>query len=265
MRFKGGTLLSNPVIDAMMSRASVRSYTEEIPSEEVLETIVRAGQQAPFAAQMGTLILSRERSKNPFAAPLLFTVCADVHRLECVMKRRGWDRVASDGAILVFAIQDATYMAQNMVIAAESLGLGSCYLGAAPFMARRLVERYRLPPHVYPVVQLAMGYPAETPAPRPRYPVAFTLFEDRYPPFEERDVEEAMQVMDEGYLSQDYYRDFRVPLEEGRRETFTRETYSWTEHMGRKWGQWLKDPAEFSEGLEACGFSLSTGKESPSE
>ena len=43
-------VLTNPVIEAMMQRRSVRKYTDQKPSEEVIETVVRAGQQAPFAA-----------------------------------------------------------------------------------------------------------------------------------------------------------------------------------------------------------------------
>ena len=113
---------ANPMIDVLMRRASVREYTDNVPSDETVEIIVRAGQQAPFAAQLGSLLLRRDREKNPFHAPLLFTVCADVHRLELVLARRGWKRVTSDAAILVFAIQDAAYMAENLVIAGEALG-----------------------------------------------------------------------------------------------------------------------------------------------
>jgi hypothetical protein len=43
---------------------------------------------------------------------------------------------------------------------------------------------------------------------------------------------------------------------EGREETFTYDNYSWTEHMGRKWGQWLADPGELLEQLAACGFEI---------
>ena len=51
-----------------------------------------------------------------------------------------------------------------------------------------------------------MGYPAEDPPPRPRYPLDFTLFEDEYPELSDEDVDVAMADMDEGYLAQDYYR-----------------------------------------------------------
>ena len=75
-------MIHNPVIDALMRRKSIRKYTDEMPGDDVIETLVRAGQQAPFAAQMGSLLLSRNTKKHPFGAPLLFTACADVHRLE---------------------------------------------------------------------------------------------------------------------------------------------------------------------------------------
>jgi hypothetical protein len=89
------------------------------------------------------------------------------------------------------------------------------------------------------MVQLAMGYPAENPPTRPRYPLEFTLFEDRYPEFTEEQITQAMAIMDEGYLAQDYYSKLkaRIPLEGDRPETFDYETYSWTEHICRKWGQ----------------------------
>ena len=251
-------MLNNPVIDAIMRRKSIRRYSKVQPSDEILQTIVRAGQQAPFAAQLGSLLLRRDCEKNPFQAPLLFTICVDVHRMEIVMAARGWQRSMSDVGILLLGIQDAAYMAENMVLAAESLGLGSCYLGAAPMAADRIIKEYDLPAKVFPLVQLTMGYPAEERPPRPRYPMTLTLFEDRYPQFSDDQVAEAMAEMDKGYLSQDYYRSLNamIPLSEGREETFTFDDYSWTEHISRKVGQWGHDPQALLTQLAICGFNL---------
>jgi nitroreductase len=249
----------NPVLATLLSRKSIREYTDASPSEEVVETIVRAGQQAPFAYQLCSLLLSRHKETNPFGAPLLFTLCVDAHRLGLVMARRGWDVATNDLLLLLFGIQDAALMAENMVIAAESLGLGSCFLGAAPYRAERIARAYSLPKRVFPLVQLAMGYPAESPPPRPRYPLAFTLFEDRYPDLEEEAIREAMRVMDEGYRAQDYYRraGTMVALEGDREETYTFDDYGWTEHIARKAGQWHRSPRELIEQLEKCGFDIS--------
>jgi FMN reductase (NADPH) len=251
-------MLSNPIIETMLNRKSIRHYLDRSPSDEALATVVRAGQQAPFSYQLCSLLLSRHMERNPFHAPWLFTVCVDSHRLEQVMVRRNWQMVTNDLSLLFFGVQDAALMAENMVIAGESLGLGSCFLGGTPYRAGAIVEEYRLPQRVFPLVQLAMGYPAEDPPPRPRYPLEFTLFEDRYPQLSEETIDRAMAEMDRGYLAQDYYREANVliPLEADREETFTFDTYSWTEHISRKAGQWLSDPEELLEPLARCGLHV---------
>jgi nitroreductase len=251
-------MIANPIVTTMLNRKSIRQYTSELPSDEVVETIVRAGQQAPFAGQLGSVLLARNKP-SPWNAPLLFTICVDLHRLELIMARRGWKLVTNDLSILFFGIQDAALMAENMVIAAESLGLGSCFLGDTPYRADQIIEEYHLPKRVFPLVQLTMGYPAEDPPPRPRYPLDYTLFEDVYPELTEEIVERAMHAMDEGYLQQDYYHklDAMVELEDGRPERYTYDTYSWTEHMSRKWGQWFRSTEELLEQLRFCGFEIS--------
>lgn len=253
---------SNQVIQTMLSHKSIRKYTEETPSDEIVETIVRAGQQAPFASQYYSLLLSRKKKRNPFHAPLLFTICVDSHKFELIMAKRNWKLVTNDLALLFFGIQDAALMAENMVVAARSLGIGSCFLGSAPFRADKIAEEYDLPKRVFPLVQLAMGYPAEDPPPRPRYPMEFTLFEGRYPELDEEMISKAMKQMDEGYLAQDYYRKMnaKIRLEGNRKETFTYDNYSWTEHICRKWGQWYPAPKELLEQLEKRGFHITEGR-----
>lgn len=255
-------MIQNEVIDTMMKRRSVRKYTDEQPSDEVIHMIVRAGQQAPFAGQLCSVLLTR-RQKLPWGAPLMFTICVDMHRMELIMAKRNWKTKTSDLSIMLFGLQDATLMAGNMVTAAESLGLGSCFIGAAAYTADRIRKKYKLPQRVYPFVYLVMGYPAEEFPPRPRYPLEFTLFEDKYPELTDEMIENAMQVMDEGYLSQGYYRTLKakISLEGDRKETFTYDDYSWTEHISRKWGQWDEDPKELLEPMEQCGFVIDKTRE----
>jgi FMN reductase (NADPH) len=250
--------MNNPIIDTMLNRKSIRRYKDESPCDEVIASIVRAGQQAPFASQLYSLLLSRSKERNPFGAPLLFTVCVDSHKLELVMAKRNWRVVTNDLSLLLFGIQDASLMAENMVIAAESLGLGSCFLGGAPYRAAKIAEEYKLPQRVFPLVQLAMGYPAENPPPRPRYPLEFALFEDEYPQFSGEQIGEAMREMDRGYLAQDYYRkaNYKIPLEGDREETFTFDDYGWTEHISRKWGQWHASPDDLLDQFAERGFQV---------
>jgi nitroreductase len=257
-------VIRNDVIDLLMNRKSVRAYTDETPSDEVIETVVRAGQQAPFAMQMASVILERG-GDLPWGAPIGFVILADVHRIRTIAKRRGWDLRTNDLSLLVLAMQDAAYMAENMVIAAESLGLGSCFIGDAPMRAAELAERHDLPPKVFPLVRLVMGHPAEEKPPRPRYPLRFCLFEGVYPELPDEEIEEAMRVMDEGFLAQGYYRRDKLMLETEREEEMTFDDYSWTEHISRKL-QWSPSPERILAGLRACGFDLgpgSHGREAP--
>jgi len=251
----------NLVIKTMLSHKSIREYTHKMPSDEIIKTIVKAGQQAPFAYQCYSVLLSRNQKKNPYGAPLLFTICVDPHKFELIMARRKWKLVTSDLGLMLLAIQDAALMTENMIIAARSLGLGSCLLGNAPYRADKIAKEYDLPKRVFPLVQLVMGYAAENPPPRPRYPMEFTLFEDRYPKLGEDIVKKAMKQMDKGYLAQDYYRTrkAKIRLTVDRKEAFTYKNYSWTEHISRKLGQWNPEPNELLEQLEKRGFYL-TGK-----
>jgi len=250
--------MNNPVIQTMLDRKSIRKYTDQAPSDEVITSIVRAGQQAPFASQLYSLLLSRDREGTPFQAPLLFTICVDIHKLQLFMVRRNWQLVTNHLFVLLLGIQDASLMAENMVIAAESLGLGSCFLGNTPYRSEEIIQQYKLPQGVFPLVQLVMGYPADSPPPRPRYPIEFVLFEDEYPEFSQEQIDQAMKQMDEGYLAQDYYHNanYMIPLQGDREETFTFDDYSWTEHISRKWGQWLPSPVKLLEQMAICGFKI---------
>ena len=60
--------MENPVIQTLLNHRTVRKYTKQKPTDETIQTIVRAGQQAPFASQLYSVLLTRK--KAPFAAPL---------------------------------------------------------------------------------------------------------------------------------------------------------------------------------------------------
>ncbi len=146
-----------------------------------------------------------------------------------------------------------------MVTAAESLGMGSCFLGMTSYKAIKIQKEYALPQRVFPLVELVMGYPNEDFPPRPRYPLEYTLFEDHYPEMTDEMITRAMQSMDDGYMAQGYYIKQKAKIEleiDGKEEAFTYDDYSWTEHMSRKWGQWLENPDELLKQLAACGFPI---------
>ena len=193
--------MDNPTLEILASHRSIRKYKADVPSDDAVKAIVRAGQQAAFSGQLASVVLERDARHNPWNAPLLFTLCVDMARMERIMAERDWTVVASDLCMLWFGVQDASLMAQNMIVAAESLGLGTCLLGAAPFMAKALAKRLGLPQRVFPVVQMTVGYPDENPATRPRYPLDVALHDGCYRVPDDEAVGRAMRVMDDGYLA----------------------------------------------------------------
>jgi hypothetical protein len=67
-----------------------------------------------------------------------------------------------------------------------------------------------------------------------------------------------MKPMDDGYIEQGYYsrQKVKIPVEDGREDTYTFDDYSWTEHISRKWGQWAASPQDMIEALRERGFVL---------
>ena len=159
-------MIHNPVIDAMMARRSVRKFTSQKLDDETLETIVCAGFQAPFAGQLCSILFTR-RAHLPFHAAVMFTICVDLHRMELVMARRGWKTVTNNLSLLLFGIQDASLVAENLTIAGESLGLASCLLGDTPYEAPKLRKFYKLPPRVFPWFNWRSAIPMRSIHPAP--------------------------------------------------------------------------------------------------
>ncbi len=251
-------MMTNEIIDLLLSHRSIRKYRNKAVPEEMITAIVQAGQQAAFAYQAYSILLSIEKDKHPFAAPLYFIPCVDLHKISLIMKKRGWKLRMCDLSVLFLALQDAAYMAQNIVIAAESFGLGTCYIGSVPYYADKIAIRFELPNKVFPLVGITVGYPAEDPPTRPRYPIDFTLFKERYPTLTDKEIEDAMETMDQGYLAQDYYRKagYMIKLTEKDNEAYDFKTYGWTEHISRKLGQWEQSPERLLEQLRKRGFNL---------
>jgi FMN reductase (NADPH) len=246
----------NETIQTLMHHRSIRKYTNEDVDRETIETIVAAGQQAAFAYQIYSIILSRQKSKNPFKAPVLLTICVDLYKFERIMEKRGWKRVQNDLSLLMFGIEDASYMAQNIVIAAESMGLGTCYLGSPIWAMDKFAKKMKLPKRVVPIVQITIGHPAEDPKLRPRYPLKFTLFENTYP--KELDIEQAMKIMDEGYVGQQYYKKagYMIDPTTVKEEDHSFDNYGWTEHISRKLGLWMDDIEAQKALLRERGFDI---------
>jgi hypothetical protein len=183
----------------------------------------------------------------------------DLRRLEKIMTQRNRKYNADDGLVLWLGVQDVSLAAENLILAAESHGLGSVLLGAAPSRAEIISEVFNLPDRVFPVVGLCLGYPdtAEETSVRPRFPLKYSAFEDSYKDLNTDEINECMKQMDEGYISQGYYikMNAKIPLHDETDDNIGYDTYSWSEHISRKLCRGIQEETLISI-IKKKGFRL---------
>ena len=152
--------------EAIMTRTSVRKYTDKKISDEDLKTILRAGMSGPSAVNKRDWsfivvrdkdILNKMAAGNGFAAEPLKN--ADVGILVLGDKTRAFKQAPD------YWIIDGAIAAQNMILAAHELGIGSCWLGTWPQESKitAQTELFNIPDTHIPHSIIAFGYPAEDP------------------------------------------------------------------------------------------------------
>ena len=164
----------NQTLKQLHQRKSVRVYEDRPVEAEVKQAILEAAVQAPTAGNMSlfTILditdevmkkkLSVSCDNQPFiaTAPVVLIFCADYRRWYDVF--REYEEVRTpDVGDLFLAQADALIAAQNAVVAAHSLGLGSCYIGDITENYEFHKELLNLPRYVVPAAMLCIGYPTE--------------------------------------------------------------------------------------------------------
>ena len=191
------SMVENPTLKTIFNRKSIRKFKHQKVPREIIEQIVRAGQRAPTACKMQSysfIIVSDTNKKREILlatvrhlptrkfmaeAPLWIMICTDFARQLKLFKLLGIKTNQLFGGGRPGVI-DATLAAENMVLAAEALGLGSCFVGTVWTAPKRIAEILNLPKNVLPIVLLCIGYPNETPSLRPRWPLEAVLHENEY-------------------------------------------------------------------------------------
>jgi nitroreductase len=187
----------NATLDTLLAHRSVRNYADRPLPEGTLETLIAAAQSASSSSNLQTwsvvAVEDPERKarlaelaggqSHVRAAPLFLVWLADLARLEAAGERNG---VSVEGLhyieTLLVGVIDAALAAQNAVVALESLGMSSVYIGGIRNQPERVAAELGLPPRVLPVFGLCVGYPDETRPTqvKPRLPVEVVLHREQY-------------------------------------------------------------------------------------
>jgi len=199
----------NAVHELLNAHRSIRKFTDQPISPELLSTILRSGQAAATSSflQGATVIRVRNPANREKLAALagnqpyvqsaaeFFVLCADLKRPgnSCVQYDKPFEGDYTEHFII--ATVDVALMAQNMVVAAEAAGLGICYIGGLRNNPREVSDLLQLPKGVYPVFGLCLGYPDQDPECKPRLPLEIIVKEDVYS--EEGDAQRIAEYDDE--------------------------------------------------------------------
>ena len=196
LRTPATTPVTNSTIAAQMAHRTIRAYTDQSVGEDAVITLLDvARHSATSSFQQQTTVIRvldpavREQIRLASGQPYVggdrgefFVFVVDLHRNAVLRERAGVSlEPLGRTALFLQGVEDAVIAAQNVVVAAESLGLGTTYLGSIIGDVRRVIEALRLPTRTYPVLGLLVGHPAQEPQYKPRLPREIVVGTDAYP------------------------------------------------------------------------------------
>ncbi len=188
---------SKPALATALNHRSIRKFTDQPISTEMLEAVIQAGQMASTSSFMQAV--SVIRVTDPALRAQIRQICANAyqgklghHYVEncaeflvfCIDTER-YRQLAADiqidwTEVLLTGAVDVGIFAQNVLLTAESLGLGGVFIGSLRNDLPQLSQILQLPKGVVPMVGMCLGHPDHDPGQRPRLPLSVVMVEKRY-------------------------------------------------------------------------------------
>ncbi|WP_373777605.1 oxygen-insensitive NADPH nitroreductase [Glaesserella sp.] len=184
---------SKPTLETILSHRSIRKFTSQPISSEILSSLIDAGRRASTSNNLQCVSIIRVTDQKireclrdasgmtyitECAEFLLFCIDFNKHKQLSPGAQIDWAEVSIIGAV------DSGIMAQNVLLAAESLGLGGVFIGALRNNIQTVSDVLNLPESVIPLVGICLGYPAQDPLLKPRLPQALMCYENGYTPLD---------------------------------------------------------------------------------
>lgn len=189
----------NEVVETILNHRSVRGFLPTALPDGMLELLVASAQSASTSSNLqvwSVVAVEDPERKSRLAdlagkqqfirdAPLLLVWLADLNRLDSIAADR---QTQVEGThyleAFILGVVDAALAAQSAVIAAESMGLGTVYIGAMRNLPEQVAAELNLPPHVFAVFGMSVGYPDPTKETgiKPRLPQDVVLHREQYDP-----------------------------------------------------------------------------------
>jgi nitroreductase len=189
--------------DILMDRRTIRKYSSEPVDDKLLNELLMMGCRASTTGNMQvySIIITRdEQKKKDLApshfnqkmiteAPVVLTFCADFNRFNKWCLQRNADPGYDNFLSFMTAAIDALLVAQTVCIAAESKGLGICYLGTTTYNADKIIGLLSLPKGVVPITTVTLGWPSENPEQIDRLPLEAVIHRENYVDYTPANIE----------------------------------------------------------------------------
>ncbi len=244
----------NEIIKSLFDRKSMRDFQDKNVDKDTVKLLLEATLQAPTAGNQilySIINITDQNLKNKLAvtcdnqpfiakAPLVFVFVADHTRWHKSFEITGSEPRKLGVGDLFLAITDTAIAAQNMVVAAESLGLGSCYIGDILENCEEHRSLLNLPKNAVPVCMLVLGYPTERQLARKkpaRFDIKYIVGENSYPHLSDEELEKCcieQQKLDEKTEIRAFAEYMRAFCKRKFNSDFSRE-------MTRSVGEYLKE------------------------
>ncbi|HNQ69032.1 MAG TPA: nitroreductase family protein [Bacteroidales bacterium] len=195
------------MINEIFEHRSIRKYLDKkIPKhilDEILLSAIRASNTGNM--QVYSIVVTTEKQikeamspahfNQPMVkqAPVILTFCADFNRFKKWCSQRNAEPGYDNFLSFLTAAIDAVIAAQNACLAAESHGLGICYLGTAIYNPDKIIEILDLPQGVVPITAVTIGYPAEISPLTDRLPIDAVIHYEKYHDFSSDDIDRVYQ------------------------------------------------------------------------
>jgi nitroreductase/FMN reductase [NAD(P)H] len=190
----GRDMPADGTVARMLNHRTHRRYRPDPVPDELLEVVLAAALSAPSKSdlQQVAVIVVRNRDKQATVggwipdmpwiatAPLFLVFCGDHRRIRRLSELRGRPFPNDTLDMFMNAAVDAGLVLQSFVTAAEALGLGCCPISVVRNHVEKLADLLALPPGVFPVAGMTVGYPSQAGWISMRLPPALTVHTDRY-------------------------------------------------------------------------------------
>ncbi|WP_125770825.1 oxygen-insensitive NADPH nitroreductase [Companilactobacillus furfuricola] len=206
----------DPIIEQMRRHTSVRDFKDEPLNDEVKKELLLAaqsGSSSNFVQAYSIIEIADKKLRKTIAditnsAPyvkqtgVFYVFVADLYRQATMLENKGLsiDGIKTMEQLLVATV-DTTIAAENMAVAAESLGLGICYIGGIRNEIRQIAQLLQLPKYTFPLFGMTIGIPNSKNQVKPRMPLANQVAVDRYDTKQMTDLNQYDQRVRDYYLS----------------------------------------------------------------